>query len=137
MTGISSDRRRACFAAAVIGLTLFVWSAGASFGKTLHVSAAVGSTVRVSGHVRLAKNCGPGVPPEMTISAAPTHGSLTTKEEVVTLTAADYGNCAPGHSGPGLVVYYTANSPGQDRFSYQMSGSGQPVTNWTVTVDVR
>jgi hypothetical protein len=73
----------------------------------------------------------------MTILVAPTHGSLTTKEEAVTLTAPDYGNCAPGHSGPGLVVYYTANSPGQDRFSYQMSGSGQPVTNWLVTVDVR
>jgi hypothetical protein len=55
----------------------------------------------------------------------------------VTLTAPNFGNCGPGHSGNGLVVYYRAAAAGSDSFEYQMSSPGLPRTTWSVTVEAQ
>lgn len=107
-----------------------------SQAKTLHITAQIGQQTRVYGHIRLAKNCTPGVIPDMTIITPPQLGKLSTALETVTLTAPDFGTCGPGTAGPGKVVYYTAQKSGHDSFHYRMSSPGLPTTDWLVTVDV-
>jgi hypothetical protein len=122
------------------GSTLIVASVGLAFpaqAKSLHITALVGQPARVFGHVRFAKDCSPGPVPEMTVVAAPSLGTLSTRAEPVTLTAPDFGSCPPGSHGPGLVVYYTAKGSGKDSFHYRMSSPGLPTTDWQVTVDIR
>jgi hypothetical protein len=104
--------------------------------KDLHVTATVGQPVRVYGHVRFSKNCGPGPIPAFTVVTPPKLGTLSTKVETVTLTSPDFGTCGAGLSGPGTVVYYSARAPGRDSFHYRMSSPGLPTTEWQITVDV-
>jgi hypothetical protein len=107
-----------------------------SEGRDLHITAAIGQQVRVFGHVRFADDCEPGAIPEMAIVTPPELGELYSKVEPVTLTSPDFGTCPPGLTAPGKVVYYTAQKSGHDSFHYRMSSSGQPTTDWVVTVDV-
>jgi len=71
-----------------------------SEAKSLHITALIGQQTRVFGHVRFAKGCGPGVLPDLEIVTPPKLGKLSTALETVTLTAPDFGTCAPGTAGP-------------------------------------
>jgi hypothetical protein len=121
-------------AAAAIGIAIL---SGGAAAKDLHLTASVGETIRIYGHVRFAKGCAPGAVPDLAMVVEPKLGKLSTKVEPVTLTAPDFGSCPAGLSGPGRVVYYTAIAGGRDSFHYRMSSAGLPTTDWTVTVDIR
>jgi hypothetical protein len=108
-----------------------------SLHRKLNIQATVGQDARVYSHLRLSRSCGQGPLPKMTITMLPSGGMLTTRTEVVTLTAPNFGNCAAGHSGNGTAVYYTGTTPGKDAFEYQIKSPGLPTTTWSVTVDVQ
>jgi hypothetical protein len=105
--------------------------------RELHVLVTVDQEVRVYGHLRLARGCGQGPIPDMTVVKPPSIGMLAVRIENVTLTQPDFGSCGAGHIGMGRVVYYRAASAGTDAFQYQMSSPGLPTTTWSVTVEIR
>jgi hypothetical protein len=105
--------------------------------RELHIQGAVDQEVRVRGHVRQANDCGQGPIPDMKILKPPSIGTLTVRIETDTITTPVFGNCGPGFSGLGKVVYYRAANSGNDAFEYQMSSPGLPTTTWSVTVEIR
>jgi hypothetical protein len=75
--------------------------------------------------------------PDLTVVQVPTHGLLVLKQDRVTLTSPDFGNCSAGHSGMGKIVFYKAQTKGVDNFEYKMSSPGSPTTDWIVHVNIR
>jgi len=110
---------------------------GQSAAGVREVVAVIGTTLQVSSHIRLSKGCGQGPIPDMTIVRRPALGELTTKIGAVTATNIAFGNCPPGFSGEGRIVFYTARKKGNERFEYKMSVPGQRTANFTVHVTVQ
>jgi hypothetical protein len=97
--------------------------------------AAIGQTVKLSGHVNYYP-CGTAIPTTIRVVQAPIHGTLAIRAEIVKSTdpVLGRGGKCRGDSGPGRVVYYTRTSPGSDKFKYD-SSSANGVVHVEVTVD--
>jgi len=97
--------------------------------------AAVGQTIRIRGHVNY-HGCGSVINTTITVVQAPAHGTLTTKDEIVTSVDAELGHRGKckGFSGEGKVVYYTRTRPGSDNF-YYTSSSANGVVRMYLTID--
>src|ERR1700730_11165897 len=67
--------------------------------RKLNIQAIVDQDTRVYGHLRLARGCVQGPIPKINVTKPPSSGALAVKNEIVTLTAPNFGNCGPGHSG--------------------------------------
>jgi hypothetical protein len=104
-------------------------------GRRIQRYADVGETVRLEGHVNYHR-CGVVIPTTITVVQAPTHGAITTRDEIVKSTHPELGrgDKCQGSSGKGKVVYYTRTSPGVDKFRYD-SLSDNGVVRVDVTVD--
>jgi hypothetical protein len=92
--------------------------------RQLQRHAAVGETVRLDGHVNY-HPCGSVIPTTITVTKAPTHGTLSVRDEIVRSGHPELGpreRCA-GYSGQGKVVYYTRTSLGSDSFIYESSSA--------------
>ena len=124
----------------VVALACAFGVTGAAFAqeqasRRIHTHAAVGQTVRLSGHVNY-RPCGTVIPTTIIVVRAPTHGTLTVRDEMVTSAAPELGHddkCR-GHSGQGKAVYYARTSSGADVFKYE-SSSANGVVHFAVTVD--
>jgi hypothetical protein len=86
--------------------------------------AAVGETVRLDGHVNY-HPCGSVIPTTITVTKAPTHGTLSVRDEIATSGHPELGprERCKGYSGQGKVVYYTRTSLGSDSFVYKSSSA--------------
>jgi hypothetical protein len=100
--------------------------------------ADIGQTVRLGGHVnyRLGSGCLSVIPTTISVVQAPSHGTLTVRDEVVTSGHPELGmgGKCQGGSGMGRVVYYLRTSSGRDTFRYD-SSSDNGVVHFDVTVD--
>jgi hypothetical protein len=127
-----------CMGSLIAFLALTTWAAAAGQNEAerrVSTHAAIGQTIRVSGHLNYSHNCADVIPTAISEVQAPHYGTLETRDEVVRSTHPELGHgskCA-GVSGMGKVVYYTRNSSGIDVFHYD-SVSANGVVHILVTV---
>jgi hypothetical protein len=103
--------------------------------RRIHRHAEVGETVRLGGHVNY-HLCSFVIPTTITVVQSPSHGMLSTRDEVVKSAEPELGrgDKCRGSSGEGKAVYYTRTSRGVDKFEYD-SLSDNGVVHVDVTVD--
>ena len=108
-------------------LAIFAWSQQAE--RRIQRHAAPGETVRLDGHVNY-RTCGYVIPTAIIVNVAPTYGTLSVRDEMVTSINPELGRSVDrckGYSGQGKVVYYTRTSPGVDVFQYTSSSANGDV----------
>ncbi len=74
--------------------------------RDLHVSAAVGHTVKVLAEIHHARDC-TLLETLITIDENPIHGTISVRDEIVKLTHPDWSLECLNHTGQGKAVYYT------------------------------
>jgi hypothetical protein len=99
--------------------------------------ADIGQTVRLGRHVNYRPgSCLAVLPTTITVVQAPSHGTVSVRDETVTSGHPELGMASKcqGASGMGKGVYYLRTSSGQDTFRYD-SSSDNGVVHVDVTVD--
>jgi hypothetical protein len=106
-------------ALASLGIATTAMSVQTEAESRIERHAEVGQTVRLGGHVNY-RRCGVVIPTTISVITVPGHGTLATRDEVVTSAHPNLGDFARcrNFSGLGRVVYYTRTSPGSDKFKY-------------------
>jgi hypothetical protein len=102
--------------------------------RDLHVSAAVGETVKVLSEIHHARDC-TLLETVITIDEKPIHGTVSVRDAMVKLTHPDWSLECLNHPGQGKAVYYTRTSPGIDHFKYSSSAVGNQTALRNVTVE--
>jgi len=93
--------------------------------RTVSAHAAVGQTIRISGHVNYTHQCTEVIPTTVSVVRPPQYGALDIRDETVRSTVPELGHgskCA-GASGQGKGVYYTRKAPGTDALAYNSVSS--------------
>jgi hypothetical protein len=88
--------------------------------RTVSTRAAVGQTVRLSGHVNYTRHCAEVIPTTISVVRSPQYGSLDIRDEAVRADVPQLGHgskCA-GSSGLGKGVYYSRKAPGTEAIAY-------------------
>jgi hypothetical protein len=123
-----------CTSWVAIGVVAILVCLRPALGQEHHLErrAQIGETVRLRGHVNY-RPCGYVIATAIVVNAAPSHGTLAVRDEIVQSADPDLGtgDKCQGYSGQGKVVYYTRTSPGEDRFAYTSSS-----LNGEVHIDV-
>lgn len=93
--------------------------------RKIQAYASVGETIRLRGHLNYSHHCREVVPTHLTVVQTPHHGTLSVRDEAVTLTNPELVHsleCAAA-TGMGKAVYYTRTSDGVDVFGYNSVSS--------------
>jgi hypothetical protein len=88
--------------------------------RSVSAHAAVGQTIRLSGHVNYSHNCTEVIPTTVSVVHEPQYGSLDVRDEAVRSGHPELGHgskCAQA-SGLGKAVYYSRKAPGTDAIAY-------------------
>jgi hypothetical protein len=93
--------------------------------REIQAYALVGETIRLRGHLNYSHYCHKVIPTHLNVVQAPQHGTLSVRDEAVTLTNPELGHnrgCA-GATGMGKAIYYTRASEGADVLDYDSVSS--------------